>query len=146
MKYLLMIFTVFFLAVHIATPLRAIETPPVDELEVMLKKIENNLRVASAVTSVAKAKGEALVEQKVEEKKELQAELVVASEELKIVSEKVEIFATRMVEVGLDTTVSVVNVNKEEAFVFKGALYDEWLEYKKNGGESEFEYYRLYKK
>jgi hypothetical protein len=146
MKYLLMIFTVFFLAVHIATPLRAIETPPVDELEVMLKKIENNLRVASAVTSVAKAKGEALVEQKVEEKKELQAELVVASEELKIVSEKVEIFATRMVEVGLDTTVSVVNVNEEEAFVFKGALYDEWLEYKKNGGESEFEYYRLYKK
>jgi len=141
-----MIFTVFFLAVHIATPLRAIETPPVDELEVMLKKIENNLRVASAVTSVAKAKGEALVEQKVEEKKELQAELVVASEELKIVSEKVEIFATRMVEVGLDTTVSVVNVNEEEAFVFKGALYDEWLEYKKNGGESEFEYYRLYKK
>lgn len=141
-----MIFTVFFLAVHIATPLRAIETPPVDELEVMLKKIENNLRVASAVTSVAKAKGEALVEQKVEEKKELQAELVVASEELKIVSEKVEIFATRMVEVGLDTTVSVVNVNEEETFVFKGALYDEWLEYKKNGGESEFEYYRLYKK
>ena len=141
-----MIFTVFFLAVHIATPLRAIETPPVDELEVMLKKIENNLRVASAVTSVAKAKGEALVEQKVEEKKELQAELVVASEELKIASEKVEIFATRMVEVGLDTTVSVVNTNKEETFVFKGALYDEWLEYKKNGGESEFEYYRLYKK
>lgn len=146
MKYLLMIFTVFFLAVHIATPLRAIETPPVDELEVMLKKIENNLRVASAVTSVAKAKGEALVEQKVEEKKELQEELVVASEELKIVSEKVEIFATRMVEVGLDTTVSIVNINEEETFVFKGALYDEWLEYKKNGGESEFEYYRLYKK
>lgn len=141
-----MIFTVFFLAVHIATPLRAIETPPVDELEVMLKKIENNLRVASAVTSVAKAKGEALVEQKVEEKKELQEELVVASEELKIVSEKVEIFATRMVEVGLDTTVSIVNINEEETFVFKGALYDEWLEYKKNGGESEFEYYRLYKK
>lgn len=146
MKYLLMIFTVFFLAVHIATPLRAIETPPIDELEVMLKKIENNLRVASAVTSVAKAKGEALVEQKVEEKKELQEELVVASEELKIVSEKVEIFATRMVEVGLDTTVSIVNINEEETFVFKGALYDEWLEYKKNGGESEFEYYRLYKK
>jgi len=44
-----MIFTVFFLAVHIATPLRAIETPPVDELEVMLKKIENNLRVANEI-------------------------------------------------------------------------------------------------
>lgn len=141
-----MIFTVFFLAVHIATPLRAIETPPIDELEVMLKKIENNLRVASAVTSVAKAKGEALVEQKVEEKKELQEELVVASEELKIVSEKVEVFATRMIEVGLDTTVSVVNFKEEDNFVFKGALYDEWLEYKKAGGESDFEYYRLYKK
>lgn len=141
-----MIFTVFFLAVHIATPLRAIETPPIDELEVMLKKIENNLRVASAVTSVAKAKGEALVEQKVEEKKELQEELVVASEELKIVSEKVEVFATRMIEVGLDTTVSVVNFKEEDNFIFKGALYDEWLEYKKAGGESDFEYYRLYKK
>lgn len=146
MKYLLGIFAVFFLAIHFSMPLRAIDPAPVDELEIMLKKIENNLRVASAVTSVAKAKGEALVEQKVEEKKELQEELVVASEELKIVSEKVEIFTTRMVEVGLDTTVSYVNINEEDNFVFKGALYDEWMEYKKNGGESDFEYYRLYKK
>lgn len=146
MKNLLIVFTIFFLAVHLAMPLRAVETPPVDELEMMLKKLENNLKVASAVTSVAKAKGEELVEQKVEEKKELKEDLVQASEELKVVSEKVEVFALRMVEVGLDTTVSVVDTKKEDNFVFKGALYDEWLEYKKAGGESDFEYYRLYKK
>lgn len=146
MKNLLILFTIFFLAIHLAMPLRAVETPPVDELEIMLKKIESNLKMASAVTSVAKEKGETLVAQKVEEKKELKADLAEASEEIKTVSKRVEVFALRMVEVGLDTTVSIVDTNKEDTFVFKGALYDEWLAYKKAGGESDFEYYRLYKK
>jgi hypothetical protein len=45
-----------------------------------------------------------------------------------------------MAEVGLDTSLVV-----EEA-VLSGPIYEEWLEYQKNGGESEFDYYRVYRK
>ena len=124
-------------------PLGAVNQPPVDEVEQMLKKIEGNLQLASAVTSVAKAQGEKLVESKVQEKKELKENLEKATQELKVVEAKVEVFSARMIEVGLDTGVVV---GQPQDAQFTGPLYDEWLEYKKNGGESEFEYYRLYKK
>jgi hypothetical protein len=91
---------------------------------------------------VAKAKGEELTESKIEEKKELKETLQKTTEELKVVATKVEVFSARMVEVGLDTALVV---NEPEEAKLAGALYDEWLEYKKNGGESDFEYYRLYK-
>lgn len=124
-------------------PLGAVNQPPVDEVEQMLKKIEGNLQLASAVTSVAKAQGEKLVESKVQEKKELKENLEKATEELKVVEAKVEVFSARMIEVGLDTGVIV---GEPEEAKLAGPLYEEWLEYKKNGGESDFEFYRLYKK
>lgn len=124
-------------------PLGAINQPPVDDVEQMLKKIEGNLQLASAVTSVAKAQGEKLVESKVQEKKELKENLEKATQELKVVEAKVEVFSARMVEVGLDT--AVVGGERDEAKL-AGPIYEEWLEYKKNGGESDFEFYRLYKK
>lgn len=124
-------------------PLGAINQPPVDDVEQMLKKIEGNLQLASAVTSVAKAQGEKLVESKVQEKKELKENLEKATQELKVVEAKVEVFSARMVEVGLDT--GVVVGERDEAKL-AGPIYEEWLEYKKNGGESDFEFYRLYKK
>lgn len=124
-------------------PLGAVNQPPVDEVEQMLKKIEGNLRLASAVTSVAKAQGEKLVESKVQEKKELKENLEKATQELKVVEAKVEVFSARMIEVGLDTGVVV---GEPEEAKLAGPLYEEWLEYKKNGGDSDFEFYRLYKK
>lgn len=124
-------------------PLGAVNQPPVDEVEQMLKKIEGNLQLASAVTSVAKAQGEKLVESKVQEKKELKENLEKATQELKVVEAKVEVFSARMIEVGLDTGVVV---GEPEEAKLAGPLYEEWLEYKKNGGESDFEFYRLYKK
>jgi hypothetical protein len=140
MKHILLVFIAIIFCFEIFAPLGAVNEPPVDEIEAMLKKIEGNLKMASAVTSVAKAKGEALVESKVEEKKELQETLQKATEELKVATEKVEVFSTRMAEVGLDTSLKV-----EEA-VLSGPIYEEWLEYQKNGGESEFDYYRVYRK
>jgi DNA-binding transcriptional regulator/RsmH inhibitor MraZ len=143
MKKLIYAFVAIIVCSEIFNPLNAVNQPNVDEIEQMLKKIEGNLKMAQAVTSVAKAQGEKLVESKVQEKKELKENLEQAKEELKVAEEKVEVFSTRMIEVGLDTALKV-EVPQEAKLA--GPLYDEWLEYKKNGGESDFEYYRLYKK
>lgn len=143
MKQIVLVFVGALVCFELFAPLRAVNQPNVDEIDAMLKKIENNLSVASQVTSVAKAQGEKLVETKVQEKKELEENLEQATEELKVAEEKVEVFSARMVEVGLDT--ALVVVEPEEAKL-AGALYEEWLEYKKNGGESDFDYYRVYKK
>jgi hypothetical protein len=140
MKHILLVFVTILLCIEIFTPLGAVNQPPVDEIETMLKKVEGNLKMASAVTSVAKAQGDALVESKIEEKKELQETLQKATDELKVATEKVEVFSTRMAEVGLDTSTT------SDVARLSGPLYEEWLAYKKNGGESDFEYYRLYKK
>ena len=143
MKHILFIFLAIIIGFEIFMPLGAVNQPPVDEVEQMLKKIEGNLRLASAVTSVAKAQGEKLVESKVQEKKELKENLEKATQELKVVEAKVEVFSARMIEVGLDTGVVV---GEPEEAKLAGPLYEEWLEYKKNGGDSDFEFYRLYKK
>lgn len=143
MKHILFIFLAIIIGFEIFMPLGAVNQPPVDEVEQMLKKIEGNLQLASAVTSVAKAQGEKLVESKVQEKKELKENLEKATQELKVVEAKVEVFSARMIEVGLDTGVVV---REPEEAKLAGPLYEEWLEYKKNGGESDFEFYRLYKK
>jgi hypothetical protein len=143
MKHILFIFLAIIIGFEIFMPLGAVNQPPVDEVEQMLKKIEGNLQLASAVTSVAKAQGEKLVESKVQEKKELKENLEKATQELKVVEAKVEVFSARMVEVGLDT--AVVGGERDEAKL-AGPIYEEWLEYKKNGGDSDFEFYRLYKK
>lgn len=143
MKHVLFIFLAIFIGFEIFMPLGAINQPPVDDIEQMLKKIEGNLQLASAVTSVAKAQGEKLVESKVQEKKELKENLEKATQELKVVEAKVEVFSARMVEVGLDTAVVVGEPDEAK---LAGPLYEEWLEYKKNGGDSDFEFYRLYKK
>jgi seryl-tRNA synthetase len=143
MKHILFIFLAIIIGFEIFMPLGAVNQPPVDEVEQMLKKIEGNLQLASAVTSVAKAQGEKLVESKVQEKKELKENLEKATQELKVVEAKVEVFSARMIEVGLDTGVVV---GEPEEAKLAGPLYEEWLEYKKNGGDSDFEFYRLYKK
>jgi hypothetical protein len=107
----------------------------------MLKNVESNMKMASEVTSVAKKQGEKLVETKVVEKAELKEAVVNAEAKVEVMEKKNEVFVQRMVEIGLDTS----TVPSEEAKL-AGPIYDEWLAYRKNGGESDFEYYRLYKK
>jgi regulatory protein YycH of two-component signal transduction system YycFG len=122
-------------------PVKALNSPNVDEIEEMLKNVEKNMKMASQVVSVAKQKGEKLVESKVEEKAELKEAVVNAEAKIEVMEKKNEVFLQRMVEIGLDTSI----VPSEEAKL-AGPIYDEWLAYRKNGGESDFEYYRLYKK
>jgi hypothetical protein len=141
MKNILLIFCALFLMGELIFPVKALNSPNIDEIEEMLKKVENNMKMASQVVSVAKEKGEKLVETKVEEKAELKEAVLTAEAKVEVMEKKNEVFMQRMVEVGLDTS----TVPVEEAKL-AGPVYDEWLQYRKNGGESDFEYYRLYKK
>jgi hypothetical protein len=79
MRTLIIAFCFFLLAVELAFPVGAVTTPPVDEIEMMMAKIQRNLSLASEVTKVAQSKSAALVAQKQEEKAELK-EAVVAAE------------------------------------------------------------------
>lgn len=141
MKNVLLIFCALFLMGELIFPVKALNSPNVDEIEEMLKNVEKNMKMASQVVSVAKQKGEKLVESKVEEKAELKEAVVNAEAKIEVMEKKNEVFLQRMVEIGLDTSI----VPSEEAKL-AGPIYDEWLAYRKNGGESDFEYYRLYKK
>ena len=141
MKHVLIIFCALFLLGELIFPVKALNSPNVDEIEEMLKNVESNMKMASEVTSVAKKQGEELVETKVVEKAELKEAVVNAEAKVEVMEKKNEVFVQRMVEIGLDTTTAPA----EEAKL-AGPLYDEWLSYRKNGGQSDFEYYRLYKK
>lgn len=133
MKNILVVFALLIISSELVQPLGAINTPKVDEIESILNKVQNNLKTASQITSLAKVNAEKLVDNKVQEKKELK-------ESVKKLSEKVEFFAEKMTQAGIDTSI------ENENFRYEGPLYEEWLEYRKSGGESDFEYYRLYKK
>ncbi len=130
MKNILLIFCALFLMGELIFPVKALNSPNIDEIEEMLKKVENNMKMASQVVSVAKEKGEKLVETKVEEKAELKEAVLTAEAKVEVMEKKNEVFMQRMVEVGLDTS----TVPVEEAKL-AGPVYDEWLQYRKNGGE-----------
>ena len=71
MKKELIILMLAIIALDNIMPLQAIQQKPIDDVEAMLKNIENNLKMASQVTSVAKSAGEKLVTAKVQEKADL---------------------------------------------------------------------------
>lgn len=129
MRYALIALFAFALAIEIAFPVGAINRPPVDEIEMMMAKIQDNLRMASRVTQMAQSKSAALVAQKQQEKAELK-EAVVAAEQ------KVEMFAAKMIANGLDTTTVEVKIT--------GPAYDAYLNYVEEGGKEEFDYFRMY--
>jgi hypothetical protein len=141
MRYLIIAFCMFLAAVEIAFPVGAVATPPIDEIEAMLKRVEGNLRQASAVVSVAKAKGEKLVESKVEEKAELQEAVVAAEQKVEALEAVQEVFVAKMVAAGVDTTMTETAVEDD---IFNGPMYQSFLEYQKNGGTEDFGYFRLY--
>lgn len=140
MKKELIILMLSIIALDNIMPLQAIQQKPIDDVEAMLKNIENNLKMASQVTSVAKSAGEKLVTAKVQEKADLKQAVEDAKAEVSNLKKQNDVFANKMLEAGIDTSQKVDN------FQFYGPLWDEYQLYIKDGGTSDFEYYRLYKK
>jgi hypothetical protein len=129
MRYVVIALFAFAIAIEIAFPVRAISVPPVDEIEMMMAKIQDNLKMASQVTQMAQSKSAALVAQKQQEKADLK-EAVVAAEQ------KSEMFAAKMIANGLDTTTVEIPMT--------GPAYDAYLNYVEEGGKEEFDYFRMY--
>ena len=143
MRTLIIVFCFFLLAVELAFPVGAVTTPPIDEIEMMMAKIQRNLSLASEVTKVAQTKSAALVAQKQEEKAELKEAVVVAEakvEEVKHAVEemehKVEFYAVKMIGSGVDTSYQEVS--------FGGPIYEAYLNYVEEGGKEDFDYFRMY--
>ncbi len=136
MRTLIIAFCFFIIAIELAFPVGAITTPPVDDIEMMLAKIQRNLAMASEVTQIAHQKSEKLVEAKVEEKKELKEAVVVAEAKIEKMEEKVEFYAVKMIGSGVDTSFQEVS--------FGGPIYEAFLNYVEEGGTEDFEYFRVY--
>jgi hypothetical protein len=129
MKYVLIALFAIVISIEIAFPVRAISMPPIDEIEMMMAKIQDNLRMASEVTQMAQSKSAALVAQKQQEKADLK-EAVVAAEQ------KSEMFAAKMIANGIDTTTVEVPMT--------GPAYDAYINYIEEGGKDDFDYFRMY--
>ena len=129
MKYVVIALFAFAISIEIAFPVRAISVPPVDEIEMMMAKIQDNLKMASQVTQMAQSKSAALVAQKQQEKAELK-------EAVEVMKATNEIFAAKMISAGLDTSTVEVPMT--------GPAYDAYLNYVEEGGKEEFDYFRMY--
>jgi hypothetical protein len=129
MKYVVIALFAIVISIEIAFPVRAISMPPVDEIEMMMAKIQDNLRMASEVTQMAQSKSAALVAQKQQEKADLK-EAVVAAEK------KSEMFAAKMIANGMDTALEEIKMS--------GPAYDAYINYVEEGGKDDFDYFRMY--
>ena len=136
MRYVVIALFAFALSIEIAFPVRAISVPPVDEIEMMMAKIQDNLRMASEVTQMAQTKSAALVAQKQQEKEDLKEAVVVAEQKVDAIHKKSEILSAKMIANGLDTTTVEVPMT--------GPAYDAYLNYIEEGGKEEFDYFRMY--
>jgi hypothetical protein len=102
----------------------------------MLQKISENLEMASVATAEAKAMGEKMVAEKVEEKAQLKEAVAIAENKVDVMTKKVEVFSAKMIGAGIDTS--------EVPLKLSGKTYDAWLNYVEEGGKEDFEYFRLY--
>ena len=116
MKNLALVFlTVLFLG-WICTPIQAVQQPPYDEIEAMLKKVEANLQTAGKATKLAQTMSAELVAAKVEEKAELKQAVVAAEAQTLKAQAKATKYANTMMFLGIDTamadldTVSINNM------------------------------------
>ena len=114
-NFSLILFTCLFLG-WICTPIQAVQQPPYDEIEAMLKKVEANLQTAGQATKLAQTMSAELVAAKVEEKAELKQAVVEAEAQTIKAQAKVEKYAVTMMFLGVDTamaemdTVSINNM------------------------------------
>jgi Tfp pilus assembly ATPase PilU len=104
-NFALIFLTVFFLG-WICTPIEAVQQPPYDEVEAMLKKVEANLQTAGQATKLAQTMSEELVAAKVEEKAELKEAVVAAEAQALKAQAKVEKYAVTMMFLGVDTAMA----------------------------------------
>jgi hypothetical protein len=136
MKHITLLFVACFFVGIIATPIEKTKSVPVDEVELMLQKISENLEMASVATAQAKAMGEKMVAEKVEEKAQLKEAVAIAENKVDVMTKKVEVFSAKMIGAGIDTS--------EAPLKLSGKTYDAWLNYVEEGGKEDFEYFRLY--
>ena len=110
------ILTTLLLLGWICTPIQAVQQPPYDEIEAMLKKVEGHLQTAGQATKLAQTMSAELIEKKVEEKAELKQAVVEAKAQTIKAQAKVEKYAVTMMFLGVDTamaemdTVSINNM------------------------------------
>lgn len=136
MTRLLWIFSFVFLFGYLFTESWAVEPPPINEMDALLKNIKSHTQAVGQATKAAHEVSEKLVEEKVQEKAELKEAVIVAEAKVEKMEEKIEVYAVKMIGSGIDTSVQVVD--------FKGATYDAWLNYVEEGGKEDFEYFRIY--
>ena len=136
MKHLILLFIASSFVGIIATPVQKSKSVPVDEVELMLQKISENLEMASVATAEAKAMGEKMVAEKVEEKAQLKEAVSIAENKVDMMTKKVEVFSAKMIGAGIDTSDAPLKLS--------GKTYDAWLNYVEEGGKEDFEYFRLY--
>jgi Tfp pilus assembly ATPase PilU len=114
-NFALIFLTVLFLG-WICTPIQAVQQPPYDEVDAMLKKVEGHLQTAGQATKLAQKMSAELVAAKVEEKAELKEAVVAAEAQTLKAQAKVEKYAVTMMFLGVDTamaemdTVSINNM------------------------------------
>jgi hypothetical protein len=135
---LLVIFALAFVGGYLFTESWATEQPPTNEMEQLLKKIQQNTKVVGQATQAAHEVSEALVEEKAEEKAKLVEAVVEAEAQVVALEQVQEVFVAKMITAGIDTAM-VVDEGKNA-----GPIFDAFLEYQKNGGTEDFNWFRLY--
>ena len=101
----IVLFTLLLLG-WICTPIQAVQQPPYDEIEAMLKKVEANLQTAGQATKLAQTMSAELVAEKLEEKAELKEAVVAAEAQTLKAQAKVEKYAVTMMFLGVDTAMA----------------------------------------
>lgn len=136
---LLYIFTALFALGYLFTESWAVKPEPVNEMDALMKKIKASTQAVGHATKAAHQVSEQLVETKVQEKAELVEQVVEAVAKVEQLETVQEVYVSKMMAVGLDTAVFVVDEVGNS-----GPIYDAFLEYQKNGGTEDFNWFRLY--
>ena len=135
---LLYIFTAVFALGYLFTESWAIQPEPINEMDALLKKIKQSTQAVWQATKQAHEVSEAMVEEKVAEKAELKEAVVQAEVKVQALEQVQEVFVSKMVAAGIDTAI-VVDEGRNA-----GPIFDAFLEYQKNGGTEDFEFFRVY--
>jgi hypothetical protein len=138
MKYVLIALFVAFFVFEMSFPVNAVVTPPVDQVEYMMARVNKNIKVASQVTQIARKKSATLVAQKEQEKASLKNAIICERAKVEAIEQRTELLSAKMISAGLDT--SLVSIDAR----MKGPAYEAYLNYVEEGGQEDFDYFRMY--
>ncbi len=99
MRTALIIFTALFMTGYVFTIAKAKQSPTIDEIDALLRKVSKNVESAGEVTKMAQTMNAKMVESKVAEKEALKADVVKAQA-------KAEKYAKTMMYMGIDTAMA----------------------------------------